>query len=191
MAEAEGHVVDLQGDLLGVGDHAAAPVVVLHRDHEGDKGGVFGAEGSELVDAGAHEVVAAPVEGGVVGVPGGHADGATLGHAAPHALHHGALLARLAAGLLAHHHAQNRVAPAPGMAGFVVPKFLAGLVVAAVAGATAVGHRHALATAEDVARVASAGLHAGLGARGGRVPVGASGRAGVATSFVVAVFWAG
>lgn len=191
LAEAEGHVVDRQGDLLGVGDHAAAPVVILHSDGEGDEGGVVRAEAGQPVDAGAHEIVAAPVEGGVMGVAGGHADGAALGHALPHALHHGAPLARLATGLLAHHHAQIGVAPAPRLAGLVGPKLFTGTVVTTVVGAAAAGHRHALAAAEDVALVAGAGFDAGLGASGGRILVGARGRAGVAAGFVVAVFGAG
>ena len=191
LAEAEGHVVDLQGDFLGVGDHAAAPVVVLHGDGERDKGGVIRAEGGQLVDAGAHEVIVAPIEGGVVGVAGGHADRAALGHAPPHALHHGAPLIRLAAGVLAHHHAHLWVTPALRSAGLIGPEVLPGPVVATIVGAAAAGHRHALAAAEDVALVAGAGLHAGPGASGPRVPVVACGRAGAAAGFVVAVFGAG
>lgn len=73
----------------------AATVIVLHSDSKGDEGGVSGAEPSQQVDTGTHEVIAAPIEGGVVGVTGGHADGLAVGHAPPHSFHHRAHLTRL------------------------------------------------------------------------------------------------
>ena len=191
LAEAEGDVVDLQGDLFGVGHRSAAPMVVLHGDVEGDERGVGRAEGGQLINARPHEVVAPPIEGGVVGVPAGHADRPLYGHALPHSLHHAALLARFAAAFIANHHPQGGVAAATRVAQLVCPKLLSWSVVEAVVGATAAGGRHALRSAEDVAWIASAAFHAGLGARLRGVGVEAGRGAGGAAGVVVAVLGAG
>lgn len=188
LTEAEGHVVHLHGDHLGEGDQAAAAVIVLHSDSKGDEGGVSGAKPSQEVDTGTHEVVAVPIKGGIVGVTSSHADGAAVGHALPHALHHRAHLTRLTPGVLAHHHSQLHVTPAPGVTGVITPKLLARAVVAAVTGAATVRHWHALSTTEHVASVTGTGLHTGLITSGRIVPVGAGGWTGIATGLIVAVF---
>uniref|UniRef100_A0A8C4P8Q8 Uncharacterized protein n=1 Tax=Dromaius novaehollandiae TaxID=8790 RepID=A0A8C4P8Q8_DRONO len=92
---------NLEGHRLGEGHGFAAPVVVLHRDPERHQRRVLGAEGGQLVDAGALEVEPQPVEGGVVRVARPDAGGVLVGHAAGDAAHRGARLVDLAAGLLA------------------------------------------------------------------------------------------
>lgn len=63
-------------------------MVVFHGDIEGDQGGLGGAEGSKLVDAGALEVKPQSIKGGVVWVAcpnaGGVLVGCTLGDAIGH-----------------------------------------------------------------------------------------------------------
>lgn len=188
LTEAEGHVVHLHGDHLGEGDQAAATVIVLHSDSKGDEGGVSGAEPSQEVNTGTHEVITAPIEGGIVGVTSGHADGTAVGHTLPHALHHRAHLTRLTPGVLAHHHSQLRVTPAPGPTGVIAPKLLTRAVVAAITGAATLGHWHTLPATEHIASVTGTGLHAGLVTSGWIVPVGAGGWTGTATGLIVAVF---
>lgn len=68
LAHADDTPIDLQVDSLGEGHRTAAAVVVFHGDVEGDQGGLGGAEGSKLVDAGALEVKPHPIKGGVVRV---------------------------------------------------------------------------------------------------------------------------
>lgn len=188
LAEAEGHVVHLHGDHLGEGDHLAATVIVLHSDSKGDEGGVSGAEPSQQVDTGTHEVVAAPIEGGIVGVASGHTDGAAVGYTPPHALHHRTHLTRLTPGVLAHHHSQLCVTPAPGATAVIAPELLTRAVVAAITSAATAGHWHTLSPTEHVASVTGTGLHAGLVTGGWTVPVRAGGWTGVATGLIVAVF---
>uniref|UniRef100_A0A8C6YML9 Uncharacterized protein n=1 Tax=Nothoprocta perdicaria TaxID=30464 RepID=A0A8C6YML9_NOTPE len=83
LAHGDDGAVDLQADALGEGHGLAAPVVVLHGDPEGLAGGRAGAaRRGQQVHAGALEVVAQPVEGGVVRVAGGHAPRAPVPHTA-------------------------------------------------------------------------------------------------------------
>ena len=117
---------------------------------------------------------------------GGIAGGVT----APYPVNGDTPFASLAAGRLAHHHAQAGITAATSAALLVSPKFLLWLVVKAIVGAATALHGDAFVSAQHIAFVALAGFDTGLRASGGSRPVGAAGRAGIATGLVVTVLWA-
>lgn len=92
LAHADDTPVDLQVDSLGEGHGTAATVVVFHSDIEGDQGGLGGAEGSKLVDAGALEVKPHPIKGGVVWVTRPDAGEVLVGCTPGNAIDHDTLL---------------------------------------------------------------------------------------------------
>lgn len=189
LAHADDVAVDLQRDGFGEGHGFAAPVVVLHLDGEGDQFGVLGAEGCELVDAGALEVVPQPVEGGVVRIARPDAGEVLVRLAAGDAVDRDAFLVGFAPSLLASHLAP-RLASAPTLAAPVLPKLLPDLVGATVVETTAGLHRDAHIVVEDEALVALAAGPARLVAGRGGFGVGAGGRARRPTGLKVAVFGA-
>lgn len=185
LAHADDAAVDLQRDGLGEGHGFAASVVVLHFDGERDQFGVLGAEGCELVDAGALEVVPQPVEGGVVRVARRDAGHVLGGPARGDAVGHRAFLVGLAPDLLTNQ-GPPRLAAAPALAP-VLPELLLRPVGAAAVGAAAGLHRDARGVGEDEAVVAAAARRARLPAGPGGFGVGAGGGARCPTGFKVAV----
>lgn len=156
LAQGESNAIDLQGHCLGKRHGPVAPVVVLYHDGEGDQCRVLGAERSKLVDAASLEVIAAPIKGGVVGVPSTDTCGKGVGLATLDSIHHGTLLMGLAAGLLTGHRAQDWVTPAASAAVLIGPELLSGLVMMTIMATATALLGDAVPGMEDVARVALA-----------------------------------
>lgn len=187
LADCDGSVVDFQGNNRRERCHLTA-LAILDLDGEWGESGIFGAQPSQLVDTSACEIISLPIKGSIVVVPGRRASGVAACMTAPDPIHHGASLAGLAAGWLAHHHAQAGITPAVRAAVLASPELLARLIVEAVVGAPTATHGDTLVGTEDVAIIALAGFQAGHAARRWGGAVRTAGRTGIATGLVVAVF---